>query len=64
MTEKQKFYTLRDVADMLGIQVRTVREWLRKGKLKAIKYENCRMWFVPQSEIDRITKSDETKDKE
>ena len=62
MTDKQQFYTLRDVADILGVQVRTVRAWLREGKIKAIKYEGCRMWFVPQSELDRITQANKNQE--
>lgn len=55
MAESEKHYNLRDTALILGIKVRTVREWLKKGQLKAIKYDGGRMWFVPQSEIDRLT---------
>ena len=52
----EKNYSLRQVADILGIKVRTVREWVRTGYLKAKKYDGKRFWVVSQSEIDRITK--------
>ena len=50
----EKNYTLKQVADILGIKVRTVREWVKTGYLKAKKYDGKRMWFVTQSEIERI----------
>ncbi len=58
MAESEKHYSLRDTALILGVKVRTVREWLKKGQLKAIKYDGGRMWFVSQSEIDRLTNKD------
>lgn len=47
-------YNIKQAAQILGITVRTVREWLQKGKIKAKKYEGCPMWFIPESEIERI----------
>lgn len=54
----QKHYTIKDSSKLLGIKVRTVREWIKTGKLKAVKYPNCNMWFIPQDEIIRITGGD------
>lgn len=50
----EKNYSIKQAAQTLGITVRTVREWLRKGMIKAKKYEGCPMWFIPESEIERI----------
>jgi excisionase family DNA binding protein len=50
----EKQYTINQVAEILGIQVRTARDWVRKKKLKAKKYEGGRIWLIPESEIERI----------
>lgn len=47
-------YSLRQASNLLGIKVRTIREWIRNGKIKAQKYEVSNRWFICQSEIDRI----------
>ena len=52
----EKNYSIKQAAQTLGITVRTVREWLRKGMIKAKKYEGCPMWFIPESEIERLQK--------
>lgn len=51
----EKHYNLREAAELLGIKVRTAREWVRTGKLKAKKYEGSKRWYVPESEIVRMT---------
>lgn len=52
----EKNYSIKQAAQTLGITVRTVREWLKKGMIKAKKYEGCPMWFIPESEIERLQK--------
>lgn len=52
----EKNYSIREAAEVLGIKVRTVREWLRRGIVHGKKYENCPMWFIPESEIKRLQK--------
>lgn len=47
-------YNLRQAANLLGIKVRTAREWIRKGKLSAQKDPFNKRWFITQEEIDRI----------
>ena len=51
----EKNYSVRQAGDLLGIKVRTVREWIRKGKLKAVKYDVSNRWFIPEEEIRRLT---------
>ena len=46
-------YTLRESADMIGIKVRTIREWLKKGKIKATQDERTHRWYVEEDEITR-----------
>lgn len=49
-----KNYTIRQTSSMLGMSVRTIREWIRKGKMKAAKYPGSNIWRIPESEISRI----------
>lgn len=48
------YNNLRHSAQMLGIKVRTLRQWIRDNKVKAVKYPNCNMWFISTEEIRRI----------
>lgn len=50
-----KNYNIRQTSNLLGIKVRTVREWIRQGKLKAQKYPVSNRWFITEDEIKRIT---------
>lgn len=40
--------------ELLGIKVRTVRQWIRDGKINAFKYDVSNRWFIPESEIRRL----------
>lgn len=46
-------YSLREAAQLLGIKVRTIREWIKLGKIKAEKSENDWYWMISESEIAR-----------
>ena len=50
----EKGYNLNQVSELLGIQVRTVRAWIRNGKLNAKKIEGTNRWIVMESEIKRL----------
>lgn len=50
----EKRYSIRQASELLGIKVRTVREWIRLGKIKATKYEVSNRWFISESEIKRL----------
>lgn len=56
----EKNYNLKDVARILGITVRTARQWVHNGTIKAKKYTvagvNGRCWYVSESELERIKK--------
>jgi excisionase family DNA binding protein len=47
-------YGVKEAAKMLGIKVRTLREWIRVGKIKAEKDTNDWYWLIPESEVQRI----------
>lgn len=54
MIDKNKsLLKLRDASKVMGIQVRTLREWIKLGKIKAVKLEGCPMWFISTDEIER-----------
>lgn len=48
--------TIREVAAYANVQVRTVREWIRRGKIKAIKQDNNRL-FISFEEARRVTEA-------
>jgi len=50
----ERYYNLKEVSVLLGIKVRTAREWVHNGKMNAVKYPNSKMWHVPESEIRRL----------
>lgn len=43
-----------EAAKLLGIKPRTVREWIRNGKLEAQKPGGSYIWLISESEIDRL----------
>ena len=50
----ERGYNLIQVANLLGITVRTAREWVHNGKMKANKIPNSRRWIVMESEVKRL----------
>ena len=56
MTEENT-YTIRQASNLLGIKVRTAREWLRTGKLHAKKDERSHRWKISDVEIKRLKES-------
>ena len=50
----EKGYNLIEVADMLGIKVRTARQWVHDGKIHANKIPGSQRWIVMESEIKRL----------
>ena len=50
----EKYYNLNETAKILGVKVRTLREWLKDGTLLAHKYDGKKKWYVSQHEIDRL----------
>ena len=47
-------YNLKQVADALGMKVRTMRQWVHDGKLKAEKIPGTKRWIVLESEVRRL----------
>ena len=55
----ERGYNLIQTAELLGRQVRTVREWIKNGKMKANKIAGSNRWIVMESEIKRLQGADE-----
>lgn len=52
MTEESRMYSLDQVAERLGLQVRTVRAYVRSGRLKAIRIG--KQYRVAREELESI----------
>ena len=50
----EKYYNIRAAAQLLGMILRKVRQWVHDGKIKAVQYANRGKWYIPESEINRI----------
>lgn len=50
----EEMYNIVQTSRLLGIKVRTVRDWISKGKLRAQKYECSNRWYISESEINRV----------
>lgn len=48
----EKEYNIIEAAKILGIKARTVREWIKKGKIKAQKPRN--KWLISGDELQRV----------
>ena len=48
-------YGITEAAIRLGMKARTVREWIRNGKIKAHKNTSGK-WVIMESEVERIIK--------
>lgn len=55
---EQKYYTLPSAAKVMGIKVRTLRQWIREGKLPEHRYPNSRRYFLTKEEIEGMSNND------
>lgn len=55
----EKGYTLQEVANLLGLKVRTMRQWVHDGKMKATKIPGTKRWIVLETEVRRLQNGDE-----
>lgn len=53
-----KYYTIREVAEALGVKVRTVRAWIKNGKITAIKSSNGWDWQISEEEVIKRANKD------
>lgn len=47
-------YSIRDVSEITGIKVRTLRSWIKSGKVKFQKDKKTRRYYTDAKEINRI----------
>lgn len=52
MARPKKLLTPEEVAEYLRIPVRTLRYWLREGRLKGVKVGT--QWRIPEEELERF----------
>ena len=50
----ERLYNVNQAAEALGIKVRTIRQWIHTGKIKAGKYPVSNRWYIAESEIRRL----------
>ena len=48
----ERYYSTREVCKILGIANRTLRRWIKEGKIRAVNIGG--RWRIPESEINRI----------
>lgn len=53
----EKHFDLPKAAVILGVKVRTLREWVKSGYVVAKKYDGKKKWYIAESEIERIQKN-------
>jgi excisionase family DNA binding protein len=51
---RKEWYTTAEVAEIVGKSDYTVREYCRKGQIKAEKAPNGRGWLVSHGELERL----------
>lgn len=49
---RSRYYTTVDIARMFSVRPKTVRQWIRRGHLAAVRLD--RQWRISQTEIDRF----------
>lgn len=50
----EKRYSLIEVANILGMKPRTMRQWVHDGKMQASKIQGTDRWAVKESEVKRL----------
>ena len=56
----ERMYNVRDTALLLGVKVRTVRQWIKDNRINGIKIAGSNRWSVSESEINRVQKNKST----
>lgn len=57
MNSEQTYYTGKEVAEMLGVTTRTIRNYLKEGKLKGTKFGG--RWNFTQADIEHYIQQEE-----
>ncbi len=55
MPEPKEYLTLKEAAQILSVDPLTLRRWIRRGLLQAVRLPTARSgWRVPRYEIERL----------
>lgn len=54
MTTVPVFYTVSEAAEILRVSDRTVREWIYRQHLRAVRMGDRSAWRIPRAEINRL----------
>lgn len=49
-------YRIKEVAQELGFTERAVRQWIKDGKIKAVKIMS--EWRIPKDEVERLKRGE------
>lgn len=58
--ENNKFYTTKETAEILRVNLKTIFNYIRQGKIKPVRIggnKKTGKTLIPQSEIDKILSS-------
>jgi len=55
---EEKLYKPSDFAKLMGISRSGVIKWIKQGKIRAVEIHG--RWYIPESEIERLTKGEYT----
>lgn len=58
MENTEKFYTSKEVAEILKLSNYTIGDYIRSGKLKAIKFG--RVWRISENQLKQFLESKQT----
>lgn len=56
-----RYYKVREFADLCGVKVRTVREWVKLGKIQVKRDTNAWYFLIPETEVERMRHRHEDK---
>lgn len=56
MNKLPKFYTRKELADMLKVGVRTIERWEREGKIKSFQIHKTGAIRYSEEEVQRLLK--------
>jgi len=48
----ERYYSTREVCEILGIANRTIRRWINEGRIRAVNVNG--RWRIPESEVKRV----------
>lgn len=61
MIDEKKLLSVKDIASILQLKETTIREWVKKGKIKGLKFG--RQWRFRISDIEKLLGNGDDKEK-